>query len=46
VDQSTRTKGHQITTIAGNKDHIEDSLPSRIMEEEEEEHVTSFRRHK
>lgn len=33
---------HQIVTTAGDQDHIEGSLPSSLMEEEEEEHVQSF----
>jgi len=38
-----KTKGHQIVTTVRDQDHIEESLPSSLMEEEEE-HVLSFKK--
>lgn len=37
-----KMKGHQIVIAIEDQDHSEDSLPSSLMEEEEEEHVPYF----
>jgi len=46
VDLSRKTKGCHIVIARGNRDHIEVSLPSSLMEEEEEENVPYFRSYK